>query len=47
MREVTTSALEVGSVAAIIAGVWSVAGWGVAAIVGGALGLVVAYLVTD
>jgi hypothetical protein len=39
MREAVTSVVEVVSLAAVVAGTWAVAGWGVAAIVGGAIGL--------
>lgn len=45
MRDTVTSLLEVASLAAVVAGVWGLAGWAAAAVVAGMLGLAAAWLV--
>ncbi len=46
MRERVTSAVEVVSLTAVIAGVWGMFGWAAAAAVGGTLGLAASWLVS-
>lgn len=44
MRELVTSALELVGAASVVAGVWGLAGWAAAAVVGGVLALVGSFL---